>query len=72
MLPPSLADLGSLGLCWDVQGKCQPRRLAGPSLPVLSADWLEVLVVPYPSALLLTDAWSQGHHQPRGPRCMAS
>lgn len=26
MPPSSLADLGSLGLCWDVQGKCQPRR----------------------------------------------
>lgn len=30
MPPSSLADLGSLGLCWDVQGiKCQPRRLTG-------------------------------------------
>lgn len=26
MPPPSLADLGSLGLCWDIKGKCQPRR----------------------------------------------
>lgn len=53
MPPPSLADLGSLGLCWDVQGKCQPRRpwareAGGPPLPVLNADGLEVLVVPCP------------------------
>ena len=27
MPPPLLADLGSLALCWDIHGKCQPRRL---------------------------------------------
>lgn len=45
---PSLADLGSLGLWWDIHGKCQLGRLCAleawrPLLPaLLTTDWTEV------------------------------